>query len=164
MGLVAPWHVGSSWTRDHTRLLHWQADSLPLSHQGSPPYKLLFNLFHSTSEFIVHYILWAVRKQKRYLLQLWSHTMPKHLWTLLILNLVLPPWCPTSLLLSPLPWLRITGVVWSESGTWTNEKGWGGKGNLSHELWETALDTSAYSVGRWSYSGNRMNALAVSLC
>ena len=28
---------GSSWLRDHTRVsLHWQADSLPLSHQGSP--------------------------------------------------------------------------------------------------------------------------------
>ena len=26
-GLVAPWPVGSSRTRDQTRLLHWQADS-----------------------------------------------------------------------------------------------------------------------------------------
>ena len=29
VGLVALWHVGSSWTRDWTGLLHWQADSLP---------------------------------------------------------------------------------------------------------------------------------------
>ena len=35
-GLVALRHVGSSWTRDWTHLLHWQADSLPLSYQGSP--------------------------------------------------------------------------------------------------------------------------------
>ena len=31
MGLVAPWHVGSS------QNLHWQVNSLPLSHQGSQP-------------------------------------------------------------------------------------------------------------------------------
>ena len=40
----------------------------------------------------------------------------------------------------------------------------GVKGNLRHELWETALDISAYSVGRWSYNDNSMNELAVSLC
>ena len=34
--LVPPPHVGCSWTRDQT-LLHWQAASSPLSHQGSPP-------------------------------------------------------------------------------------------------------------------------------
>ena len=35
MGLVASWHVGSSWTRDWTQVSGtWQADSLPLSHQG----------------------------------------------------------------------------------------------------------------------------------
>ena len=33
-GLVAPRHVGSSQTRNQT--LHWQADSQPLNHQGSP--------------------------------------------------------------------------------------------------------------------------------
>ena len=33
-GLVAVPHVGSSWIRDQT--LHWQVDSLWLSHQGSP--------------------------------------------------------------------------------------------------------------------------------
>ena len=33
--LVAPWHVGSFHTRDRM-LLPGQADSLPLSHQGSP--------------------------------------------------------------------------------------------------------------------------------
>ena len=37
-GAWAPWYVGSSQTRDQTCLLHWQADSLPLSHQGSPQY------------------------------------------------------------------------------------------------------------------------------
>ena len=37
MGLVALRHVRSSWTRDRTWvLLHWQADSLSLSHQGKP--------------------------------------------------------------------------------------------------------------------------------
>ena len=35
MGLVAPWHVGSYQTWDRTCLLNRQADSLPLSHQGS---------------------------------------------------------------------------------------------------------------------------------
>ena len=35
---VALWHVGFSWIRDRTNLcvLHGQADSSPLSHQGSP--------------------------------------------------------------------------------------------------------------------------------
>ena len=37
MGLVAPRHVGSSQTRARTLgSLHWQADSQPLRHQGSP--------------------------------------------------------------------------------------------------------------------------------
>ena len=35
--LVAPLPVGSSLIRDRTRLLHWQADSLPLSRQGRSP-------------------------------------------------------------------------------------------------------------------------------
>ena len=35
-GLVDPQHAGSSQTRDRTHLLHCQADSLPLSHKGSP--------------------------------------------------------------------------------------------------------------------------------
>ena len=36
-GPVAPRHVGSSQTRARTRFpLHWQADSQPLRHQGSP--------------------------------------------------------------------------------------------------------------------------------
>ena len=47
--LSAPWHVGSSWTRDQTRLLHWQADSLPLSHQGSP-WKFSF-MIHCSIDF-----------------------------------------------------------------------------------------------------------------
>ena len=34
--LVALRHVGSSRIRDGTCLLHWQADSLPLRHQGNP--------------------------------------------------------------------------------------------------------------------------------
>ena len=29
-------HVGSSWTREGSCLPHWQVNSLPLSHQGSP--------------------------------------------------------------------------------------------------------------------------------
>ena len=41
MDLVSLQHVGSSWTfldlpRSNTYLLHWQVDSLPLSHQGNP--------------------------------------------------------------------------------------------------------------------------------
>ena len=37
MGAVAPRYVGSSQTRARTRVpLHWQADSQPLRHQGSP--------------------------------------------------------------------------------------------------------------------------------
>ena len=38
MGLVALWHVGSSWNRDRTRVscIDRQADSLLLSHQGNP--------------------------------------------------------------------------------------------------------------------------------
>ena len=39
MDLVAPRHVGFSRTKDLNCLLHWQADSLPLSHQGSTVYK-----------------------------------------------------------------------------------------------------------------------------
>ena len=41
MGLVAPWHVGSSQTRDWTCVpLHWQTDSNPLYHQRSPNWVL----------------------------------------------------------------------------------------------------------------------------
>ena len=41
-GLVAPRHVGSSQTRARTRVpLHWQADSQPLCHQGSPEIRIL---------------------------------------------------------------------------------------------------------------------------
>ena len=49
-GLVAPRHMGSSWIRDETRLLHWQADSLSLSHQGSPCLDLFFmtTIFHGS--------------------------------------------------------------------------------------------------------------------
>ena len=37
-GLVALQHVKSSWMRDQTHApLHWQVDSYPLYHQGSPP-------------------------------------------------------------------------------------------------------------------------------
>ena len=36
MGLVVLRHVGSFWSEIDPCLLHWQADSLPLSHQGSP--------------------------------------------------------------------------------------------------------------------------------
>ena len=35
-GLGAPGRVGCSRTRDRSRLLHWQVDSLPPSHEGSP--------------------------------------------------------------------------------------------------------------------------------
>ena len=40
-GFVAPWNVGSSWTRG---LLPWQVGSLPPSHQGSPPHTLVWRL------------------------------------------------------------------------------------------------------------------------
>ena len=41
--IAIPFSRGSSWTRDRTCtscicLLHWQTDSLPLNHQGSPIY------------------------------------------------------------------------------------------------------------------------------
>ena len=36
LAVVALQHVGSSQTRERAHFLHWQADSLPLSHQGSP--------------------------------------------------------------------------------------------------------------------------------
>ena len=35
-GLTVPRRVRSSQTRDQSRLLHWQTDSQPLDHQGSP--------------------------------------------------------------------------------------------------------------------------------
>ena len=45
-GLVVPRHVGSSQTRDQTRVfLHWQADALLLSHQGKPNKKFSDELF-----------------------------------------------------------------------------------------------------------------------
>ena len=45
-GFVAPRHVGSSQTRAPTRVpLHWQADSQPLRHQGSP-HGLLIEITH----------------------------------------------------------------------------------------------------------------------
>lgn len=94
------------------------------------PYILLFHLFHSTSEFILYYIVWAVRKQKWCLLQLWSPTMPTQslvhgdiLHSFVDLNWIVnsadpqfcSTWCPTAFLPWPLPWSRITGVVWGES-------------------------------------------------
>ena len=42
VGLVAPWHVGASRSGIELR---WQADSLPLSHQGSPPIFKQENIF-----------------------------------------------------------------------------------------------------------------------
>ena len=36
IGSVVLWHMGSSQIRDQVCLLHWQVDSLLLSHQGSP--------------------------------------------------------------------------------------------------------------------------------
>ena len=51
------WHVGSSWIRDC--LQHWQTDSLPLSHQGSPPEVFLIHIyFHSE---LIPKSLWAVQ-------------------------------------------------------------------------------------------------------
>ena len=46
-GLVALRHVGSSWTRYllNLCLLHWQADSFPLGHQGSPVLESLMKYF-----------------------------------------------------------------------------------------------------------------------
>ena len=46
MGLAVLRHVGSSWIRDQIRLLHWQVDSLPLSHQAH----LIPSFFHSLSK------------------------------------------------------------------------------------------------------------------
>ena len=46
-GLVAPRHAGCPQSREGSNpsLLHWQVDSLPLSHQGSPSYTFFFNFF-----------------------------------------------------------------------------------------------------------------------
>ena len=47
MGLFAPRHVGFCWIRDQTfdpRLLPWQADSLPLSHQGTPHHNSFYSV------------------------------------------------------------------------------------------------------------------------
>ena len=42
--LICSRHVDSSWTRNRTHvLLHWQADSQPLDHQGSPTVAMLTN-------------------------------------------------------------------------------------------------------------------------
>ena len=44
--LVALWHVGASWIKDQT-----QADSLPLSHQGSAPFfHVSINIMKEKSE------------------------------------------------------------------------------------------------------------------
>ena len=44
-GLVALRHVGSSWIRDQTCLMRWQADSLPLSHQRNREVGVLSHYF-----------------------------------------------------------------------------------------------------------------------
>ena len=46
MGLIAPWRLPDQGL--NLCLLPWQADSLPLSHQGSPTYLFLFHLIHIT--------------------------------------------------------------------------------------------------------------------
>ena len=49
MGPAAPRHVGSSRTRDRTRIPpHWQADSQPLHHQGSPEVQILYSKNYKT--------------------------------------------------------------------------------------------------------------------
>ena len=48
-GPVALRHVGSSRARDWTCVTHWQVDSLPLSHQGSPSHSLLSVMLPFTS-------------------------------------------------------------------------------------------------------------------
>ena len=47
VNLVAPRHVGSQFSNQELNLcpLHWQADSLPLSHQGKP--HMLFACLHA---------------------------------------------------------------------------------------------------------------------
>ena len=47
---------GSSWPNDQTCLLHWQADSLPLSHQRN----LVFNLFSLKAYYTLKEAQWAV--------------------------------------------------------------------------------------------------------
>ena len=59
MGLAVLRHVGSSQTRDWTCLLHWQVNSLPLSHQGSPNIKD-FNL--SPPRWSSHYLIQPVSR------------------------------------------------------------------------------------------------------
>ena len=42
-GLVALWHLGASWII--LCLLHWQADSYPLCHQGSPLIVVVISIY-----------------------------------------------------------------------------------------------------------------------
>ena len=61
MGLVVPWHVESSWTRDRTYVpLHWQADSQPLDQQGSPIVGMLNNNVVPSQPLAVLTLLYAV--------------------------------------------------------------------------------------------------------
>ena len=55
-GAWALQYVKSSWIRNRTRVscLHWQADSLPLSHQGSPP------LFSFSLDFLFPFSLLSI--------------------------------------------------------------------------------------------------------
>ena len=47
--IVALQHVGPAGIRDQTRPLHWQADSLPLSHEGSLVFTSTFNILFDTA-------------------------------------------------------------------------------------------------------------------
>ena len=48
--------------RSYPRLLHWQADSLPLSHQGSPQYTfLLREYYHPTFDLETVVLIQSVR-------------------------------------------------------------------------------------------------------
>ena len=57
-GLVALEHVESSWTRDHTHVFYWQADSYPLPYRGSPYH--IFSIHSSVDEHLDCFHIFAI--------------------------------------------------------------------------------------------------------
>ena len=64
-GPAAPRHVGSFQTRARTRVpLHWQADSQPLRHQGSPPQILGIRPHTSRTRNMIKSVRWLTLIKK----------------------------------------------------------------------------------------------------
>ena len=73
MGLVTPEEFGIFLDQGlNSRFLHWQADSLPLSHQDSPIYRFL-----SSFSFWLHWVL-VVLPPRRY--RCWTGSGRDFLW------------------------------------------------------------------------------------